>query len=135
MVLTASKILARTVLSVLVLIFLTALILVAALSRGPVSLTFMAPYVEQIIADQYPNIDLGFEGLELQWDGRDKNLVFGITNMSALKDNETVAYIPAVTVTFSGDALLKGRVAPSGLEFTGLEVVLTRAENGGVRLG
>ncbi|MEH6496006.1 MAG: AsmA-like C-terminal region-containing protein [Pseudomonas marincola] len=135
MVLTASKILGRTVLSVLVLIFLTALILVAALSRGPVSLSFMAPYVEQIIADQYPNIDLGFEGLELQWDGRDKNLVFGITNMSALKDNETVAYIPAVTVTFSGDALLKGRVAPSGLEFTGLEVVLTRAENGGVRLG
>ncbi|MBL4666724.1 MAG: hypothetical protein JKY04_05050, partial [Sneathiella sp.] len=135
MVLTASKILARTVLSILVLFFLTALILVAALSRGPVSLSFLSPYLAPILAEQYPELELGFEGLELQWDGRDKNLVFGLTNMSARKDNETVAYIPAVTVTFSSDALLKGRIAPSGLEFTGLEVALTRTEAGAIRLG
>ncbi|OUR76640.1 hypothetical protein A9Q83_13800 [Alphaproteobacteria bacterium 46_93_T64] len=135
MVLTASKILVRTALSVLVLGFLIALLLVAALSRGPVSLSFLGPYVDQIIADQYPELNLAFDGLELLWDSRDKNLVFGMTNMSVKKDEETVAYIPAVTVTFSGDALMKGRVAPSGLEFTGLEVVLTRTRSGTMRLG
>jgi AsmA-like C-terminal region/Protein of unknown function len=109
--------------------------MVAALSRGPVSISFLAPYVDQIIADQYPALHLGFDELELQWDGRDKNLVFGVSNISVAKDNKTVAYIPDVTVTFSQAALMKGRLAPSGLEFNGLKLRLTRSAEGEVKLG
>ncbi len=107
----------------------------AALSRGPLSLSFAGPYINQVLADQYPDLKLGFDELDLLWDGRDKNLVFGVTNVSVTKENDTIAVIPAVTVTFSGDALFKGKLAPSGLEFTGLKVLLTRTENGGVNLG
>lgn len=132
---TSYKILSRTLLSFVVLAVVLALLLVAALSRGPLSLTFMGPYLDQIIAEQYPEMNFAFDDIEMLWDGRDKNMVFNVKNMSIRKEIETVAYIPAVTVTFSGDALLKGRLAPSGLRFTGLKIVLTRTEDGAMRLG
>lgn len=135
MVSAASKILVRTFLSVFVLIILAGLVLVTALSRGPVSLSFAAPYFDQVLADQYPDVKLAFDDLELLWDGRDKNLVFGMTNVSVTKAKETIAFIPAVTVTFSGEALWTGTLAPAGLEFTGLKLLLTRTEEGGVILG
>ena len=132
---TTSKILARTLLSVVVLAVISVLVLIAALGSGPLPLTFLTPYIDQIVAEQYPEIQFEFGELALLWDGHDKNLVVGVRDMSIRKDLETVASIPAVAVTFSGEALLQGRLAPSGLEFTGLKVVLTRSEDGAVRLG
>ncbi|MBL4906891.1 MAG: hypothetical protein JKX94_05510, partial [Sneathiella sp.] len=117
------------------MVILTGLVLVAALSRGSISLSFVGPYLNQVLADQYPDIKLEFDTLELLWDARDKNLVFGVTNVAISKEKETIAVIPAVTVTFSQEALLTGKVAPSGLEFTGLKVLLTRTISGGVNLG
>ena len=135
MISTFSKILTRTILSFGVLTVVVALVLVAALARGPLSLTFMGPYLDQVIAEQYPDYKFAFDDIEMLWDGRDKNLVFNLDNMSVRKERETVAFIPSVTVTFSGSALTKGRIAPSGLEFSGLKIVLTRDEAGSVSLG
>ncbi|WP_169568773.1 AsmA-like C-terminal region-containing protein [Sneathiella limimaris] len=129
------KIVSRSVIACVVLGVVAVVILIAALSRGPVSLTFMGPYLDQIMKDQYPELAVEFADLDMNWDGRDKNLVFGVKNVSVREGLETVAFIPAVTVTFSGDALLKGRLAPSGLEFTGLKIVLNRNSDGQVQLG
>jgi len=114
---------------------LAALLLVGALSNGPIRISFAGPYVDQILKDQYPELDLKFSELELAWDNQDKDLVFGLSDVSVRRNESPVAQIPAVTVTFSSDALLTGKIAPSGLEFRGLKVLLARDEEGGVRLG
>ncbi|MEP4192196.1 MAG: DUF3971 domain-containing protein, partial [Sneathiella sp.] len=129
------KILLRTLLSLFVLFALAAFVLIGALSRGPVSFSFASQHIAQILASQYPDLDLNFDDLELLWDGQDRNLVFGVTDVSIKRDSEPIAQIPAVTVTFSGEALLNGRLAPAGLEFSGLKVLLTRKEDGTVELG
>ncbi len=132
---TTYKIISRTVLSCVVLVVLVALLLVAALSRGPLTLTFLGPYLDQIIAEQYPEMTFAFEDIQMLWDSRDKDLVFNVQDMSIRKEQETVAFIPEVTVTFSGNALMQGRLAPSGLEFEGLKIVLTRTKEGSMQLG
>ncbi|MEH6403698.1 MAG: DUF3971 domain-containing protein [Sneathiella sp.] len=131
----ASKILVRTVLSIFVLVVLSGMALVAALSRGPLTVSFAAPYISQVLTSQYPEIDLKFNELNLMWDGDDKRFVFGVTDVSVRRGADPIAVIPAVTVTVSRDALLEGRVAVSGLEFTGLKVLLTRSENGKINFG
>ncbi len=110
-------------------------LLIGALSRGPISFSFASPYIGQVLASQYPELDLDFSDLQLLWDGQDRNLVFGVSDVSVKRGEEPIARIPAVTVTFSGEALMKGRLAPAGLEFSGLKVLLTRKEDGTVRLG
>ncbi|WP_169544969.1 YhdP family protein [Sneathiella aquimaris] len=135
MIKASAKILTRTFLSVLVLLALVVFLLVGALSYGPISFSFAAPYINQLLASQYPDMEFGFSDLQLLWDSEDKDLVFGVNNVSIKRNDEPIAQIPAVTVTFSGEALVKGRIAPSGLEFSGLKVLLTREESGAIRLG
>jgi len=119
----------------IVLLFVIALAIVAGLASGPVSLGFLAPYVEQTFESQYPDINLDFTDLELEWNGRDKNLVVGVDNLVISKIGRRVASIPDVSVTFSAEALLRGQIAPSELEFTGLQMRLTRTQNGEVKFG
>lgn len=69
------------------------------------------------------------------WDGGDKQFVFGVTDVSVRREDAPIAVIPAVTVTVSRDALFEGRVAVSGLEFTGLKMLLTRTVEGTVNFG
>gem|GEM_PF-4489394 len=99
------------------------------------SLSFATPYISQVLTDQYPEVGLEFEELNLMWDADDKRFVFGMTDISVRRGADPIAVIPAVTVTISRDALLKGKVAVSGLEFTGLKVLLTRAETGKIKFG
>tara|TARA_R110000787_G_scaffold1497_6_gene6270 strand:- start:38678 stop:41815 length:3138 start_codon:yes stop_codon:yes gene_type:complete len=120
---------------VVVLVFIAALALVAALARGPVSLTFFTPYIEQVLAAQYPDYELSFSNIGLEWNGRDKNLVVAVDNLEVSEENRRVASIPDVTVVFSGEALLRARIAPAELEFTGLRIRLNRDGNGVVKLG
>ena len=131
----AAKILIRTLLSVVVLGVVVIGILIGAVSNGPVSLSFLTPYLTEILAEQYPEIALDFEELDMLWDGKDKNMVFAVTNLSVDRNNEAVAFVPKVTVTFSRAALLERRIAPSGLEFEGLKLKLLRSEEGQMQLG
>lgn len=118
-----------------VLVFLVALALVAGLSRGPMSLSFIEPYVVQILEAQYPEVDFSFRKLELEWNGRDKNLMVAIDNLEIAEEKRRVVSIPDVTMVFSGAALLRGRIAPAELEFTGLKIRLTRNKNGEIKFG
>ncbi|WP_293959193.1 hypothetical protein, partial [Sneathiella sp.] len=135
MVRSTSRLLYRTLMGVVVLIFIAALVLVAALARGPVSLTYFAPYIEQMLAAQYPDYELSFSDIGLEWNGRDKNLVVAVDNLEVSEENRRVASIPDVTVVFSGEALLRARIAPAELEFTGLRIRLNRDTSGAVKLG
>ncbi|MBE7637025.1 hypothetical protein GUA87_09235 [Sneathiella sp. P13V-1] len=135
MIKTTSKILFRTILSVVVLAVVIIAVVIGAVSRGPVSLAFMTPYLSEVLVEQYPKLDLQFDDLQMLWDGRDKNMVFAVTNLSVGREGEKVAFVPQVTVTFSRKALINKKIAPSGLEFEGLNVRLRRDHEGSVKLG
>ncbi len=120
---------------IVVLVFIAALALAAGLSRGPLSLSFIEPYVVQILEAQYPEVKFGFSRLGLEWNGRDKNLVVAVDNLEISDARRKVASIPDVTVVFSGAALLRGRIAPAELEFTGLKIRLTRNAAGEITFG
>lgn len=118
-----------------VLVFIVALALVAGLSRGPMSLSFIEPYVVQILEAQYPDVDFSFRKLELEWNGRDKDLMVAIDHLEIAEEKRRVVSIPDVTMVFSGAALLRGRIAPAELEFTGLKIRLTRNKDGEIKFG
>lgn len=118
-----------------VLVFVAALALIAGLSRGPMSLSFIEPYVVQMLEVQYPEVKFDFSNLELEWNGRDKNLMVAIDNLEVSDEKRKVASIPDVTMVFSGAALLRGRIAPAELEFTGLKIRLTRNRAGEIKFG
>ncbi len=120
---------------VVVLVFIVALALVAGLSRGPMSLSFIEPYVVQILEAQYPDVDFSFQNLELEWNARDKNLMVAIDDLEIADEKRRAASIPYVTMVFSGAAMLRGRIAPAELEFTGLKIRLTRNKNGEIKFG
>jgi AsmA-like protein/uncharacterized protein DUF3971 len=130
-----SKIFLRLILGTFVLVFIALLAVIAGLARGPVSLTYLAPYVEQTLVTQYPQFNLAFGKLELEWNGRDKNLVVAVDDLVIRKEGRQIATIPDVAVTFSGKALLKGQIAPSELEFTGMSIRLTRTKDGSIKFG
>ena len=125
----------RILMGAVVLLFLAGLLLAAALARGPVSLSFLEPYVVQLVNSQYPELNVDFRNLELEWNGRDKNLMVAIDDLDIRENNNRVASIPDVNLVFSGAAMLRGRIAPAELEFTGLSLRLTRAADGHVELG
>ncbi|MDF2367462.1 AsmA-like C-terminal domain-containing protein [Sneathiella sp.] len=135
MVRTTSRLLYRTLMGVVVLVFIVALALVAGLSRGPMSLSFIEPYVVQILEAQYPDVDFSFQKLELEWNARDKNLMVAIDDLVIAEEKRRVASIPDVTMVFSGAALLRGRIAPAELEFTGLKIRLNRNKTGEIKFG
>ncbi|MEH6525273.1 MAG: AsmA-like C-terminal region-containing protein [Sneathiella sp.] len=135
MVTATSKIFLRVILGTFVLVFIALLAVIAGLARGPVSLTYLAPYVEQTLVTQYPQFNLAFDKLELEWNGRDKNLVVAVDDLVIKKEGRQIATIPDVAVTFSGKALLKGQIAPSELEFTGMSIRLTRTKDGNIKFG
>jgi AsmA-like C-terminal region/Protein of unknown function len=118
-----------------VLVFIALLAIIASLARGPVALTYLIPYLEQTLVSQYPEFDLKFDTVELEWNARDKDLVVAVDDLVIKKDGRQIATIPDVAVTFSGSALLKGLIAPSELEFTGLSIRLTRTKNGDIEFG
>lgn len=130
-----SRLLYRVVMGALVLLFLAGLVLAAALARGPVSLAFLEPYVVQIVNEQYPDMNVNFHNLELTWNRRDMNLMVTIDDLQILRHESRIALIPDVNLVFSGEALLRGRIAPAALEFTGLRLRLTRTADGRLELG
>ncbi len=115
--------------------FIVILAIVAGLARGPVSLGFIAPYVEQTLDDQYQDLNLDFSGLELEWNSRDKNLVVAVDDLVVYKAERRVATIPDVSVKFSAQALLRGLIAPSELEFTGMIIRMTRTKDDTIKFG
>ncbi len=120
---------------IFVFAFVVILAIVAGLARGPVSLGFIAPYVEQTLDDQYQDLNLDFTGLELEWNSRDKNLVVAVDDLVVYKAERRVATIPDVSVKFSAQALLRGLIAPSELEFTGMTIRMTRTKDDTIRFG
>ena len=101
------------------------------LSNGPISLAFLAPYVEQALSAEDASYRVNFEDFILTWAGWDRTLdVRALRVQSFSVDGVLLATIPEMAVELSIAAMLRGIVAPTKLEFFDTDLNLTIGADG-----
>ena len=106
------------------------------LSEGPISLSFLSPYLAEAFEAEDLDYRLEFTDTILTWAGWDRSLdisVRGVTVKNA--DGAVLGTVPELSVGLSGRQLLRGRVSPTVIELLRPEVVLHRALDGSVSFG
>lgn len=117
---------------------LVALLLVAwRLASGPVSISFLTPYIENALAEVHQGaVKLAVDDTILTWAGWERTLDIRIVNLrTSLPTGEVIATVPEVSVSLSAEALLKGAIAPRSVEFFGPSFRVVRHEDGSFALG
>lgn len=112
---------------------LVAVLLVAwRLASGPVSISFLTPYIEQALAEVHQGaVNLAVDDTILTWAGWERTLDIRIVNLrTTLPDGQAIATVPEVSISLSAEALLQGVVAPRSVEFFGPQFRLVRDERG-----
>ena len=107
------------------------------LSSGPVSISFLTPYLEAALDDTHQGaFDISVEDTILTWAGWERTLDIRIVNVQTkLASGDVVATIPEVSISLSVQALLQGVVAPRSIEFFGPSFQVQRDANGQFALG
>lgn len=103
------------------------------LSRGPISLSFLTPYIEQALNSRHHNIfSLRLGDTILTWAGWERALDIRVLDVTALDPHgKPVATIPEVAFSLSGRALiLKGQVAPKSVDLFGPRLLIRRDREG-----
>ena len=117
---------------------LVALLLVAwRLASGPVSISFLTPYIEGALAEVHQGaVDLAVDDTILTWAGWERTLDIRIVNLrTTLPNGEVIARVPEVSVSLSAEALMQGAIAPRSVEFFGPSFRVVRHPDGAVALG
>ena len=117
---------------------LVALLLVAwRLSSGPVSISFLTPYMQQALDDVHEGaFDVTVADTILTWAGWERTLDIRIVNLrTTLPSGELVASIPEVSISLSAQALATGTVAPRSVEFFGPRLKVVRHADGQFAVG
>ena len=110
-----------------------ALLIAWQLHKGPVSLGFLTPYVEQALNAGHSNFRLAIADTTLTWAGWDRAVELRVKNVRAIGENgKAVARIPELSMSLSGRALLHGQLAPKFIELLGPEVRIRRDATGSV---
>lgn len=108
-----------------------ALLIVWQLQKGPVSLSFLTPYVEQALNSGHRNFKLAIDDTTLTWAGWDRTVELRVKNVRAIGENGAVqARIPELSMSLSGRALLRGNLAPKFIELLGPEIRVRRSADG-----
>ncbi len=117
---------------------LVAVLLVAwRLASGPVSISFLTPYIESALAETHQGaVKLEVDDTILTWAGWERTLDIRIVNLqTSLPDGQVIATVPEVSVSISAEALLKGVIAPRSVEFFGPSFRIVRQPDGTFALG
>lgn len=95
--------------------------------KGPVSLSFLTPYIEQALNSNHKNFRLAIDDTTLTWAGWDRALEIRVKNVHAVgEDGDAVARIPELSLSLSGRALIRGVLAPEYIELLGPEIRVRR---------
>jgi len=117
---------------------LVAVLLVAwRLTSGPVSISFLTPYIDQALAEVHQGaFNVTFDDTILTWAGWERTLDIRIVNLrTTLPSGELVASIPELSISLSAKALLQGTVAPRSVEFFGPKINIVRQADGQFAMG
>ena len=106
------------------------------LSAGPVSLSFLSPYIERALDASQQSVRIELDDTILTWAGWERTLDVRVVNVRAIRPGGAViASVPELAFSISGPALLRGVVAPSSIELFGSSLRLVRDRDGRVRYG
>ena len=107
------------------------------LASGPVSISFLTPYIEGALAEVHKGaVKLAVDDTILTWAGWERTLDIRIVNLrTSLPSGEEIAAVPEVSISLSAEALMKGTVAPRSVEFFGPRFRVVRHADGGFALG
>jgi len=117
---------------------LVAVLLIAwRLASGPVSISFLTPYIEGALAEVHKGaVKLAVDDTILTWAGWERTLDIRIVNLrTSLPSGEEIATVPEVSISLSAEALMKGTVAPRSVEFFGPRFRVVRLADGSFALG
>ncbi len=106
------------------------------LSRGPISLGFLSPYIENAVNEGQPNFQLKMRDTILTWAGWDHSLDIRVLDVQILNSQQDViGSIPELSFALDRVALLKGEVAPSSVVIFGPRLRVIRQKNGSFNIG
>lgn len=106
------------------------------LSRGPVALDVLTPYVEEALSLPDGSFRVEVERTMLTWAGWDRALDLRAAGVNAISaDKGVIAAVPEVSLSLSGAALLRGVVAPRTVEVIGPKIWLYRDADGNLHWG
>ncbi len=106
------------------------------LSQGPVSLSFLTPYLAEALSYAEAGFSAEIEDTTLTWVGWRQALEVRAVNVR-LRDAEgrTVARVPEISLGLSGPDLLRGAVEPTRIDIIGADVRLLRDVDGRLNVG
>ncbi|MCG8684036.1 MAG: hypothetical protein MI892_04120, partial [Desulfobacterales bacterium] len=94
---------------------------------------FLSPYVEQALNSGHRSFKLAFDDTTLTWAGWERVIELRVTNVRAVgQDDATIAKIPELSLALSGDALLRGELAPKYVELLGPDIRVRKSSSGNV---
>ena len=106
------------------------------LASGPVTLTFLSPYIEDALRESDAPYRVEFSDTILAWTGWERTLDIRLLDVRAVgADGALAAVAPEVSLGLSLPALLRGMIAPSSLEIIEPKVRVVRGPDGSIELG
>lgn len=106
------------------------------LSEGPVSLAFLTPYIERALEGEQGRFRIRLDDTILAWAGWERTLDIRVLNVRAIgPDLATIASVPEMSLSFSVQALMQGRLAPKRIELFRPTLNLIRREDGSFGVG
>jgi len=103
---------------------------------GPISLGFLSPMIEQGFAGNPDGLKLVVGDTVLTWSGAENDIALQVVAVELRDSNDVlIAKLPSAGIDLSVQALLGGRLAPTGITLSGAEVTIRRNAGGGIELG
>lgn len=104
-------------------------------ATAPLPLDFLTPYIEEALTPGNGSYRFTLGGTALHWARERETLDIQATGVTVkAASGETVVLLPAVSVSFSVQALLQGRIAPHAIEVLDSRLHLRRTKEGFVFL-
>lgn len=104
------------------------------LSRGPVSVGFVVPYIAKALESESRGFQVSLDDAVLTWGGWQHSVQLRAVAVKVTDQaGNTHADIPELTIGFSIRALLHAQLAPTTLEVVGTRLSLVRGEDGAIQ--
>lgn len=115
---------------------LLAALLAWRLSRGPIGLDVLTPYVEAGLGRSDGSLVVHVGTTQLVWNGERRHLNLRVHDVEILgRSGDALASVPALAIRLSGRALFHGVIAPREIAMLGPRVRLVRQPDGRIDLG
>lgn len=111
-------------------------VLAYKLSAGPVPVSILNQIIKDEATSALPGGHLDIDDTVLIWSAEDRRLGLRLVNVRLFgEDDRLIANVPQLAFNLAMPPLLRGQLAPTSIEFFGVEAQLRRRPGEGVTLG